>query len=324
MIYTVTCNPALDYALRLPALEPGRVNRAAAARLSAGGKGINVARVLRALGVPATALSFRAGTTGRALEAALAEEGLAARLIALPAGQTRINVKVHAGAGPETELNAPGPALTADALALLEQALAALGPGDGLVLAGSVPPDTDSGLYGRLAALAEERGAFAAVDAEGPLLLRALAARPLLIKPNHQELGALFGCTVASAAQAYPLARRLQEAGARHVLVSLGAAGAALLDEEGGWHTAPAPRGEARSAVGAGDAMVAGFLAAWLAGAGAPAALCRAVAAGSAAAFFGGAPDAQHVARLEAAVRARLATGGESEYNKSGGLCEAP
>lgn len=313
MFCTVTCNPSLDYTLSLPSLCVGQVNRAAAAALTPGGKGVNVARMARRLGLPVRAAGFAGGFTGDALARALAEEGVETAFLAPGTGCTRINVKLLDGRT-ATELNAPGPAAAESAWEALESSLAGLGAGDVLVLSGSVPPGAGQGVYGRLAAGPAARGALVAVDAEGPLLLQALAARPFLVKPNREELAALFGQPVDTFARARAGAARLQAAGARHVLVSMGADGAVLLAEDGTCYAAAAPSGAVRSAVGAGDAMVAGFLAGWLAG-GAPApALCWGIAAGSAWAFAGGPPSGETVHRFLGQIAAKpLATGGEIE-----------
>lgn len=264
MIYTVTMNPALDYVLRLDALAPGQTNRAARTDIQYGGKGINVSNVLKNLGVPSVALGFRAGFTGEELARGLEQMGLKSDLIPLPAGRTRINVKLKAGPA-ETEINAPGPEIPADALSALLEKLDRLGPGDYLVLAGSLPASLPQDTYGKIVARLGGRGVECVVDATGERLLSALPYRPFLIKPNRKELEELCGREAGSEELLETCARVLQDRGARNVLVSLSGDGSMLLDETGAVHRLYAPKGQVVNSVGAGDSMTAGFLAGWLA-----------------------------------------------------------
>ncbi len=297
MIYTVTLNPALDYVVHLPGgLRQGSVNRAAAAEMQFGGKGINVSCVLRALGVESTALGFTAGHTGAWLEQALAQQGLHTDFIRLPAGETRINVKLKAGA--ETDVNAPGPAIPPAAMAALRQKLTALGKGDTLVLAGSLPAGLPPDTYGTLLKSGAGRGAELVVDAEGEALLDALAYRPFCIKPNRDELSGIFGRALSTDAEVTECAAALQQKGARNVLVSLGGEGALLLDETGCTHRAFAPAGTVQNTVGAGDSMVAGFLAGWHAAGSYAEALRWGAAAGSATAFSAGLANGESIQKL--------------------------
>lgn len=295
MIYTVTFNPAIDYVVRLTApLQPGALQRAAAEEYQYGGKGINVSTMLTRLGVPTTALGFVAGQTGTWLQNGLAQQGVAADFIALPEGMTRINVKVKAGAGQqvteETELNGRGPQITPQALQTLQQKLAAIGPGDLLVLSGSIPAGMPADSYRQLMAPLCARGVRVAVDASGPLLRAVLPLQPFLIKPNHHELGELFGQTLSP--QDRPgiaaCARALQAEGARNVLVSLGPDGAFLRTEQGEEFWCPAPQGTLVNSVGAGDSMLAGFLAGYCTTGSCREALHWGVACGSATAFSAG------------------------------------
>lgn len=263
MVYTVTLNPALDYVLHLDGLQPGAANRAGRSLLQWGGKGINVSAVLHRLGVETTALGFAAGFTGRELARLLDDAGIPAGLIVLPEGMTRINVKLRADQ--ETEINTAGPAVSEDAMEQLLRRLDRLTGGDALVLAGSVPPPLADDTYRRMLERLAGRGVLTVVDAAGGLLRSALACGPFLIKPNRSELGGLFGREPANDAEIADCARQLQRWGARNVLASLAQDGSLLLDETGALHRLPAPRGTVRSSVGAGDSMVAGFLAGWLA-----------------------------------------------------------
>ena len=301
MIATVTFNPALDYTLRLERLRPGELNRAEGESLRFGGKGINVSVMLGRLGVESTALGFSAGFTGLALEEGLARAGVRAGFVRLPGGLTRINVKIRAEE--ETELNGRGPAIPPEVLEALLARLDSLSAGDFLVLAGSVPAGLPGGVYGRILDRLAGRGVEAVVDAEGELLREALPRRPFLVKPNRRELEGFFGRPLPGEGELRDCAAALRRAGARSVLVSLGGDGAPLLDAEGRFFRAAAPAGTVRGSVGAGDAMVAGFLAGWLEGGGSGRALRLAVAAGSAAAFSGGPAPREAVEALLPAVR---------------------
>ncbi len=278
MIYTFTPNPALDYALYLPAMTVGATNRSTREQLDFGGKGINVSYVLRQLGVPTVALGFVAGFTGQALCAMLREAAIPCDFIELEHGMTRINVKIKSDR--ETEINACGPEITSTARDALWKKLDALASGDTLVLAGSVPPSLPRDFYECIMARLEGRDIRFVVDAEGALLLNVLRYRPFLIKPNLSELCGLCGRTVTGDAEIEAAARELQDKGARNVLVSLGSEGALLLDETGVAHRAPARGGKPINTVGAGDSTVAGFLAG--VDQGYEYALCLAMAAGGA------------------------------------------
>ena len=226
MIATVTFNPALDYELRLAALRPGEINRAEGEALRFGGKGINVSVMLGRLGADTTALGFTAGFTGLALEEGLARAGVRTGFVRLPAGLTRINVKVRAEE--ETELNGRGPAIPPESLEALLDRLDGLSAGDFLVLAGSVPAGLPGGVYGRILDRLAGRGVEAVVDAEGALLRDALSRRPFLVKPNRRELEDLLGRALPTEGDLRDGAAALRRAGARNVLVSLGAGGARL------------------------------------------------------------------------------------------------
>lgn len=286
MVTTVTLNPALDYVLHLPQFVPGAVNRAAAADVQAGGKGVNVSAVLHRLGEETRALGFAAGFTGREIERLLREQGVPTQFIHLETGMSRINVKLKAGA--ESEVNGPGPAVPPAAVEQLLRLLDALPEGEALVLAGSIPPSLPQMLYGQILARLVDRKIDAVVDAEGPLLAQALAHRPFLVKPNRAELAAFLGRAVDSEAVLQEGAAQLQRRGARNVLVSLAADGALLLDEARQCRRLAAPRGTVRNSVGAGDSMVAGFLAGWRRTRDPAQALRLGVAAGSATAFSEG------------------------------------
>ena len=283
MIYTVTFNPALDYVVRMDALALGQVNRTVSEDVQLGGKGINVSWVLRELGHENVALGFVAGFTGKAIEDGLAAKGVATDFIHLPAGLTRINVKLKAGE--ETEINGKGPDISAEALEELFHKLDALGEGDVLVLAGSIPASMPSDVYESILARLEGKNVLCAVDATRDLLVNVLKYKPFLIKPNNHELGEIFDRVLTTDEEIRECAEKLQQQGARNVLVSMAGDGAMLLDENGGCHRLAAYKGKVKNSVGAGDSMVAGFLAGYLDSGDYAHALRVGSAAGSATAF---------------------------------------
>ena len=262
MIYTVTFNPALDYVVWMDTLRPGEINRTQNEAIQYGGKGINVSTVLTALGVENVALGFLAGFTGRALEEGLRSQGIRTDFIWLPEGLTRINVKVKGGS--ETEINGRGPTVDATALRALQDKLDRLEAGDILVISGSVPAALSHDVYEQILARLEDRGIQFVVDTTRDLLCSALPYHPFLIKPNNLELGEIFGKTPTTDTEIRHCAAQLQEKGARNVLVSMAGDGSLLLDERGGCYRLGVPKGTVRNSVGAGDSMVAGFLAGWL------------------------------------------------------------
>ncbi len=284
MIYTLTLNPAIDYVMEVGPIRWGGTNRARQAAAWPGGKGINVSTVLSRLGVETVALGFVAGATGEALAAAVAAQGVAADFLRLPGGETRVNVKLRGRE--ETELNAPGPHVAPEDMARLYGQLERLARGDTLVLAGSVPSSLSPGVYGEILAHLAGRGVRAVVDAEGESLARALPCRPFLVKPNRAELEALWGGPLETEAGLVRAAEALRARGAENVLVSLGPEGALLVDQTGAVRRRRAAPGRAVNTVGAGDSMVAGFLAG--ADRGWETALALGVAAGCATAFSPG------------------------------------
>jgi len=283
LIYTVTLNPALDYVVCLEELTAGAVNRASSEEVQFGGKGINVSLVLHNLGFDSQALGFVAGFTGKALENALTDRGIGHDFVRLSSGMTRINVKIKAGR--ETEINGRGPEIPEADLQALFDRLDRLTAGDTLVLSGSVPASLPSDIYQQIMVRLAERKIRIIVDTTGDLLLKVLPWHPFLIKPNHHELGELFGRVLADEGEIAACAGKLQEQGARNVLVSMAGEGSLLLDEDGGIHRLKAPAGQVRNSVGAGDSMVAGFLAGYLRHGDYQEALELGTAAGSASAF---------------------------------------
>lgn len=259
MIYTVTFNPAVDYVVYTGEMTVGEVNRADDEKIMFGGKGINVSLVLNELGVKTKALGFVAGFTGAAIENGLREKGIETDFVHLENGFSRINVKIKSGS--ETELNGKGPDIDGGSLDKLYEKLDTLSDGDTLVLAGSVPKSVPSDIYRTVLERLDGRNIRTVVDASGELLLNALRCEPFLVKPNTHELGELFGVTLESNEDIVRYAERLKEMGARNVLVSMAGDGALLLDENGNTHFCGACKGDVINSVGAGDSMVAGFIA---------------------------------------------------------------
>lgn len=259
MIYTVTFNPAVDYVVRTDELKTGRVNRSVSEEIFFGGKGINVSLVLSELGIKSKALGFVAGFTGRAIEEGVREKNVETDFVHLDSGFSRINVKIKSDE--ETELNGQGPQITAEAIAELYEKLDALTDGDTLVLAGSIPNSLPPDMYERILAHLSGKKIRAVVDATKDLLLNVLKYKPFLIKPNNHELGEMFGVTLKSTEEIIVYAEKLREMGAVNVLVSMAGDGAVLVDENGSVHTCGVCKGSVKNSVGAGDSMVAGFIA---------------------------------------------------------------
>lgn len=261
MIYTVTFNPAIDYAMRVERLEPGMTNRSVMEQLLPGGKGLNVSTILNHLGIDNVALGFIAGFTGAEIRRSFEALGGKCDFIELKEGISRINVKIKSAG--ETEINAAGPVIGSEAVSQLLERLNLLRDGDILILAGSIPASLSSSLYSDIMRMLSDRDIMIAVDATKELLLNVLPYRPFLIKPNNHELGEIFGVTLKTREEVVPYAQKLQEKGAGNVLVSMAGEGAVLVTETGDVLMSEAPKGTVRNSVGAGDSMVAGFIAGW-------------------------------------------------------------
>lgn len=283
MIYTVTFNPSLDYIVSVKDLRLGLTNRTDSELLLPGGKGINVSTVLGNLGIESTALGFVAGFTGEEVVRRLEEMGVKNGLIPVEEGFTRINLKLKSIDG--TEINGQGPQIGEDKVRKLLEQLDALGPGDTLFLSGSIPVSMPDNVYQRIMEQLVGREVQIVVDATKGLLLKALPYHPFLIKPNNHELGEIFGVELTERRDVVPYGKKLQKMGARNVLVSMGGKGAVLIAGDGSVYEAPAPEGTLVNGVGAGDSMVAGFMAGWLTRQEYRYAFHMGVAAGSASAF---------------------------------------
>ena len=259
MVYTVTFNPAVDYIVHTKELKAGATNRSDSEEIYFGGKGINVSIVLSELGVKSKALGFVAGFTGAAIENGVSEKGIDAEFVHLAEGLSRINVKIKSGE--ETELNGQGPKIPDEAVEQLFTKLDELKDGDTLVLAGSIPSSLPSDIYERILARLDGKDIRTVVDATKDLLVKVLKYRPFLIKPNNFELGEIFGVELHTTGEIVEYAGKLHEMGARNVLVSMAGDGAVLLDENGMTHICGVCKGTVKNSVGAGDSMVAGFIA---------------------------------------------------------------
>lgn len=261
MIYTVTFNPSLDYIVSMNGFEMGMTNRTTDEQIFPGGKGINVSIVLSNLGIKNTALGFTAGFTGEQIEKEIQKMGLLTDFIHVQNGISRINVKLKDYDG--TEINGMGPDIDTSCVEQLYGKLEKLGEGDILVLAGSIPKCLPDSIYSDILERLQNRGVLFVVDATKDLLLNVLQYQPFLIKPNNHELGEIFGVDLNTRELVVPYAKKLQEKGAKNVLVSMAGEGAVLADEAGDVHMLAAPKGKLVNAVGAGDSMVAGFVAGW-------------------------------------------------------------
>ena len=279
MIYTLTLNPAIDYYITVDNFKSGVVNRTKGERIAFGGKGINVSLCLKELGVASVALGFVGGFTGDALENHLLQNGIECDFVKV-SGSTRINVKLN-----DTDINAAGPNISDEDIKKLYVKLDNIKTDDVLVLSGSVPKSLPQNIYETILERLKDKGVDFVVDAEKDLLLGTLKYNPFLIKPNHHELGQIFGVEITDFDTALTHAKKLQEMGAQNVIVSMGEKGAVLVDKNANAYTQAAPTGNVISAVGAGDSTVAVFLAKHLDGCEYGDCLRWAVSAGSATAF---------------------------------------
>ena len=283
MIYTVTFNPSLDYIVEVKDLQIGATNRTSYEQILPGGKGINVSFILRNLGIDNTALGFLAGFVGDEIQRRIEQEGIKAEFLRLNSCTSRINVKLRNIDG--MEINGMGPEISGELVEQLLKKIDTLQKDDLLVLAGSIPNSMPDSIYMDIMARIEQKGIKVVVDATRDLLINVLKYHPFLIKPNHHELGEIFGVTLKTREEIIPYAKKLQEKGAQNVLVSMGGEGAVLLDENGIVYSSEAPDGVVVNAVGAGDSMVAGFLAGWIQAGNYEKAFRMGLAAGSASAF---------------------------------------
>ncbi len=296
MIYTVTFNPALDYVVRVDHFALGEVNRTEQERIYYGGKGLNVSAVLSTLGYGNTALGFVAGFTGDEIERGVKGLGFQSDFIRVEKGLSRINVKLKSQE--ETEINGMGPEITGEDVMQLFEKLDRLTAGDVLVLSGSIPKSINDDIYERIMESLDGRGVRIVVDATKDLLINVLPYHPFLIKPNNHELGEMFGVTLHGPEEIIDYGKRLQKKGARNVLISMAGDGAILITEEEEVFRMGVPKGTVKNSVGAGDSMVAGFIAGYLENGSFEHALRLGSAAGSASAFSEGLAGKEDIMRL--------------------------
>lgn len=295
MIYTVTFNPAIDYVVHIDELRVACVNRSQSEEVYFGGKGINVSMVLSELDIKSKALGFVAGFTGKAIERGIQEKGVETDFIHLPEGFSRINVKIKSEK--ETELNGQGPKISGGVIELLYEKLDKLKDGDTLVLAGSIPNTLPSDIYEKILVRLSNKKIKAVVDATNQLLMNVLKYKPFLVKPNNFELGEMFGVELKTQDEIIEYAKKLKDMGAVNVLISMAGDGAVLVDEYGNVHTCNACKGQVKNSVGAGDSMVAGFIAGAESG-DYEYALKLGTAAGGATAFSNGLAEKEEIKKL--------------------------
>lgn len=258
MIYTVTFNPSLDYVMDIENFKEGSVNRSECEEIFVGGKGINVSIVLHNLGNISKALGFIAGFTGNYIKNELNNIGCHADFIELEKGTTRINVKLKGSI--ESEINGAGPQISNEDIRRLYEKINIINEGDILVLAGSIPSSLPSNIYENIMKMLQDKNIKVVVDATKDLLLNVLKYKPFLIKPNNYELAEMFNVEINSNEDIVKYAKKLQDLGARNVLISMAAEGAILVGENNEIIQSKAPKGTLKNSVGAGDSMVAGFI----------------------------------------------------------------
>ena len=282
MIYTVTFSPAIDYVVDLTKFEIGEINRTQQEQAFPGGKGINVSLVLANLGKSSVATGFLGGFTGAFIKEELAKRNISSGFIEVE-GLTRINVKIRAGK--ETAINGQGPHITDEDIEKLISQLEKLTKDDLLVISGTVPKSLPSNIYEMILERIKGNGAEVIVDATKEILLNTLKYHPLLVKPNKEELEEMFNVTIKNDAELIENASKLLKLGARNVIVSLGGDGALLVGEGIEPELRSAPQGKVINTVGAGDSLVAGFIAEYLDSRDIKKAFKQGIATGSASAF---------------------------------------
>ena len=289
LIYTMTLNPALDYVMHPLTLDMGFTNRSSSEELHCGGNGINISTLLNELDVPSIAMGIAAGFTGDYLLRRLQEKGVASNFVLLDRGYTRINIKLNGIV--MTMVNGMGPKIP---------------EGDTLVLTGSIPNSLPEDMYMQIMKRLGGRGIQFVVDAPGQLLMESLESHPFLIKPNNHEVGRIYGVEIEEPEECMPYAHKLQEAGARNVIISCGGHGSLLLDENGAEHVVPTAKIKLVNATGAGDSMVGGFLAQVTRGADYETALTFASACGTATAASKGIAKRATIDRVVAALYKKM------------------
>lgn len=283
MIYTITFNPALDYISKVDNFEIGKINRTKEEKILPGGKGLNVSTVLKNLGFQSTALGFIAGFTGKELKTEIEKYGIQTDFIEVKKGITRINVKISSDV--ETALNGNGPIITEEDIEKLLEQISKFNNEDIVILAGNIPKGIKNNIYEIICSKLEKNGVTFVVDSTKELLINVLKYKPFLIKPNKEELEETFKEKIETNEDIIKYAEKLQDMGARNVLISLGGDGAILVTETKEVYYSKAPKGKVLNTVGSGDSMVAGFIAGYQKNRDYNEAFKMGIAAGSASAF---------------------------------------
>ncbi len=283
MIYTITFNPALDYISKVDNFEIGKINRTKEEKVLPGGKGLNVSTVLKNLGFQSTALGFIAGFTGKELKTEIEKYGIQTDFIEVKEGITRINVKISSDV--ETALNGNGPIITEEDIEKLLEQISKFNNEDIVILAGNIPKGIKNNIYEIICSKLEKNGVTFVVDSTKELLINVLKYKPFLIKPNKEELEETFKEKIETNEDIVKRAEKLQDMGARNVLISLGGDGAILITETKEVYYSKAPKGKVLNTVGSGDSMVAGFIAGYQKNRDYNEAFKMGIAAGSASAF---------------------------------------
>ena len=296
MIYTITFNPALDYISQVENFEIGKINRTKTEKILPGGKGLNVSTVLKNLGIESTALGFVAGFTGEELKRSIEEKGIKTDFIKVEKGITRINVKISSKE--ETALNGNGPEITEEDLNKLLEKIEKITKEDMVILAGNIPRCINNDIYEIICKTLEKNNVTFVVDATKELLMNVLKYKPFLIKPNKEELEETFKEKIETKEEIIVHAKKLQQIGAQNVLISLGGDGAILVTTEGKEYYSKAPKGKVLNTVGAGDSMVAGFIAGYEQSGEFEQAFKIGIATGSASSFSMNLATAEEVANL--------------------------
>ena len=296
MIYTITFNPALDYISQVENFEIGKINRTKTEKILPGGKGLNVSTVLKNLGIESTALGFIAGFTGEELKRSIEEKGIKTDFIKVEKGITRINVKISSNE--ETALNGNGPEITEEDINKLLEKIEKITKEDMVILAGNIPRCINNDIYEIICKTLEKNNVTFVVDATKELLMNVLKYKPFLIKPNKEELEETFKEEIETKEEIIVHAKKLQQMGARNVLISLGGEGAILVTTEEKEYYSKAPKGKVLNTVGAGDSMVAGFIAGYEQSGDFEQAFKMGIATGSASSFSMNLATAEEVANL--------------------------
>ena len=296
MIYTITFNPALDYISQVENFEIGKINRTKTEKILPGGKGLNVSTVLKNLGIESTALGFIAGFTGEELKRSIEEKGIKTDFIKVEKGITRINVKISSNE--ETALNGNGPEIEEEDINKLLEKIEKITKEDMVILAGNIPRCINNDIYEIICKTLEKNNVTFVVDATKELLMNVLKYKPFLIKPNKEELEETFKEKIETKEEIIAHAKKLQLIGAQNVLISLGGEGAILVTTEGKEYYSKAPKGKVLNTVGAGDSMVAGFIAGYKQSGDFEHAFKMGIATGSASSFSMNLATSEEVANL--------------------------